>query len=62
VESLEIAPDTARIMVLVDGKRTVDDIARLLKQRTPPHSEEETLRAFARYFDQGLLSWRNRGR
>jgi hypothetical protein len=62
VESLEIGSDTARIMALVDGKRTVREIADLLKQRTPAQPLEETIRAFARYFHQGLLSWRDRGR
>ena len=61
VESLEIGSDTARIMALVDGKRTVHEIAFLLKQM-PPQPMEETIRTFARYFNRGLLSWRDRDR
>jgi SAM-dependent methyltransferase len=60
-ESVKIDNDAARIMALVDGKRTVRQIANVLSQM-PPRPVEETIRAFARYFDQGLLSWRDPGR
>jgi SAM-dependent methyltransferase len=56
MENLAIDRDAVRIMALVDGKRTVQEIADLLKQTMPTQSEEETLRAFARYFKHGLLS------
>ena len=42
----------------VDGKRTVSDIAALLNRRQPPHPTEETLRVFVRFFEKGLLNWR----
>jgi hypothetical protein len=58
-ESFEIGPDAARIMELVDGKRTVREIASLLKETAPAQSVEETTRAFARYFHHGFLSWRD---
>ena len=58
VESLEIGGDTARILALVDGKRSVGEIADMLQQRNPAHSSDHTLRAFIRFFDQRLLSWR----
>jgi SAM-dependent methyltransferase len=60
VESAEIGGDAARIVALVDGKRTVRDIADLLERQAPAQPAEETLRAFARYFEQGLLGWRDR--
>ena len=58
-KSLEIGGDAARILSLVDGKRTVNDIAGLLERETPGQPAEETFRAFAQYFKQGLLNWRN---
>jgi hypothetical protein len=48
------------MMVLVDGKKTVGEIADLLNRRKPPQSVDQTLRAFARFFNQGLLNWRGR--
>jgi SAM-dependent methyltransferase len=60
-ESLKIGSDTARIMALVDGKKTVHEIADLLKESPPAQPVEETIRAFGRYFNQGLLSWRKAG-
>ena len=63
VESLEIGGGDARTLALVDGKRTVHEIADLLKQKVPPQSEEQTMQAFARYFQQGSLNCRShRGR
>jgi len=61
-ESIEIGSDTARVLALVDGKKTVQEIADLLKEAEPPQPVEETMRAFARYFDRRLLSWSGRGR
>jgi SAM-dependent methyltransferase len=58
--SLEITGDTARVMMLVDGKRTVDQIADLFNRDTTPLPKDEILRAFSHYFEQGLLSWRDR--
>ena len=60
-ESLELGGDTARIVALVDGKRTVREIADLLAQAVPAKPAADTIRAVARYFDQGLLDWRGRG-
>ncbi len=56
-ESWELGGRAARIMVLVDSKRTVGEIADLLHRRTPTQSPEQTLAAFARFFAQGLLGW-----
>jgi hypothetical protein len=61
-ERLEIGGDTARMMALVDGHRTVRDIADVLKESVPSQPVAETMSAFARYFDRGLLSWRKRDR
>ncbi len=57
-ESWQIGGRAARALMLVDGKRTVSDIAELLNRRRPPHPIEETLRVFARFFEKGLLDWR----
>ena len=56
--SLEITGDTARVMMLVDGKRTVDEIADLFNQDATPLPKDEIFGAFSHYFEQGLLSWR----
>ncbi len=58
-ESVEIGSDGARVMALVDGEKTVADIAALLESEPPAQSSEETIRAFADYFKRGLLSWRS---
>jgi SAM-dependent methyltransferase len=58
--SLEITSDTARVMMLVDGKRTVDQIAGLFNRDAAPLPKDEIIRAFSHYFEQGLLSWRGR--
>jgi len=47
-------------MGLVDGGRTVGEIADLLSRSEPPQSIDQTLRTFGRLFAQGLLSWRGR--
>ncbi|MGE3783926.1 MAG: hypothetical protein AB7H71_14435, partial [Alphaproteobacteria bacterium] len=57
-ESWQIGGRAARALMLVDGKRTVGDIAELLSRRQPPHAREESLRDFARFFERGLLNWR----
>ncbi len=57
-ESWQIGGRAARALMLVDGKRTVSDIAELLNRRKPPHPIEETLRIFVRFFEMGLLNWR----
>jgi SAM-dependent methyltransferase len=56
-ENLEIGRKAARILALVDGKRTTYEIAQLLSLRPQEQPIEETLRAFGRYFEQGILSW-----
>jgi SAM-dependent methyltransferase len=57
-EVKEIGSDTARILTLVDGKRTVREIADAVCRNDSAQSSQETIRAFARYFSQGLLAWR----
>jgi SAM-dependent methyltransferase len=59
-ENWKVGGRAARMMVLIDGKKTVGEIADLLSRREPPQSVDETLRAFARFFNQGLLNWRGR--
>jgi SAM-dependent methyltransferase/uncharacterized protein YbaR (Trm112 family) len=61
MESFEIGHDDARILALVDGQRTVRDIVELLKNSAPVLQAEETIRAFAGYFERGVLSWRGYG-
>src|SRR3984893_4725916 len=58
--SLEITSDTARVMKLVDGIRTVDQIAGLFNRDATLLPRDEIFRAFSHYFEQGLLSWRGR--
>jgi SAM-dependent methyltransferase len=58
--SLEITGDAARVMMLVDGKRTVEQIADLFNRDAMPLSKDEIFGAFLHYFAQGLLSWRGR--
>jgi hypothetical protein len=57
--SLEISSDTARVMTLVDGNRTVDEIAGLFNRDATPVPKDEIVRAFSQYFEQGLLDWRS---
>jgi SAM-dependent methyltransferase len=61
-ESWQIGGKAARALMLVDGRRTVSDIAELLSRRRPPHPVGETLRDFARFFEKGLLNWRGDNR
>jgi hypothetical protein len=60
VQSVEISGDAARILALVDGERTVNDIAELLERETPALPRDAVVAAFGSYFQQGLLSWRGR--
>lgn len=57
-QTMEVGRDARRLLALVDGSRTVGEIAALLAQENPSQPVDETLRAFARYFSQGLLRWR----
>jgi SAM-dependent methyltransferase len=59
-ETLDIGADTAEIIKLVDGKKTVQEIATKLSQ-TGGLPIEEIVAAFGRYFSMGLLSWRVQG-
>jgi SAM-dependent methyltransferase len=56
-QSFNIDDRTARILDLVDGERTVLQIAELLEKSVPTQPKEETISSFARYLRQGLLSW-----
>lgn len=58
-KSVEIGATAARIMAMIDGEKTVAEIAALLESEPPVQPREETIRAFAHYFKQGLLSWRS---
>ncbi len=58
VNTVRIGADAARIMALVDGQRTVSAIAELLARETPALPVDVVCRAFERYFQQRLLSWR----
>lgn len=60
VNSVQIGGDDARIVALVDGKRTVKDIADLLKRETPALPQDAVHRALERFFQQQLLTWRGR--
>jgi SAM-dependent methyltransferase len=58
IESFEIDPDTAEIISLIDGKRTVGEIAELATNNGKIGEVSRTADAFGRYFDQGLLKLR----
>jgi SAM-dependent methyltransferase len=47
------------ILELVDGKRSVQEIAEYLARADPARSVDGTHQAFMRYFKQGLLAWRD---
>lgn len=55
----EVGSDAGRLFALVDGTRTVAEIAALLAQENQAYPVDQTLHAFAHYFSQGLL--RRRG-
>lgn len=54
-ESWELGGGAARMMMLVDGKRTIGEIADLLHRKRPNQAITGTLHAFDRFFKQGLL-------
>ena len=58
--SVQIGGDAARILALVDGKRTVSEIADLLERETPALQRQAVQQAIGRYLQQRLLSWRGR--
>ena len=58
-ESREIGAEAVQMLLLVDGKRSVRDIATLLEQSSTPISREETILAFERFFNEGLLAKRH---
>jgi SAM-dependent methyltransferase len=53
-QSWEIGPDAARILALVDGKRTAGTLADEL-EREAGQTSEQTLRVLARWIEEGLL-------
>ena len=59
-ENWKVNDRAAAVMGLVDGGRTVGEIADLLSRSEPPQTIDQTLRTFGRLFAQGLLSWRGR--
>jgi len=61
VQSVEISNETARLIALVDGKRTVAEIAEIFEREIPDLSAGDIMRAFTQYFEQGLLNWRDQG-
>jgi hypothetical protein len=56
-QSWEIGPDAARILALVDGKRTAGTLADQL-EREAGHPSEQTLRVLAKWMEGGLLRGR----
>jgi SAM-dependent methyltransferase len=61
MQSIEINDETARLIALVDGKRTVSEIAEMFKGEIPGLSAADIVQAFTQYFEQGLLDWRGQG-
>lgn len=58
--SFEISSDVARVMELVDGKRTIGEISDLFNRDASLTPKDEIVSAFSQYFEQGLLNWRHR--
>jgi hypothetical protein len=54
-ENWELGGRSVRAIMLVDGKRTVGQIAEILGRRQPPDPVEETIEGFARFFKRGLI-------
>jgi hypothetical protein len=61
VQSVNISNDMARLIALVDGKKTVLEIAEMFKSETPSLSIDEIVQAFAHYFENEILNWRHPG-
>jgi hypothetical protein len=59
VQSFDISNETARLISLVDGKKTVAQIADIFKREMPSLSQDDIATAFTQYFEQGLLDWRD---
>jgi len=57
-ETFEIASGAARILELVDGRRSVREIARLAEAFAPASAGSETVRVLATYFEQKVLKIR----
>jgi hypothetical protein len=60
-KSQELGGDAARALALVDGEKTVGEIAGLLERELPGKSADETVRLFVQFFQQGLLYWKSVG-
>jgi len=58
-QSIEVGDEAPRLLALVDGRTTVGEIADRIAAEKPSQSVEQTLRAFAHYFRQGLLTRRS---
>jgi len=57
-ETFEVAGELAHILELVDGHRSIREIARLATQADPPQAEDDTIRALKRYIEQNVVRWR----
>jgi SAM-dependent methyltransferase len=57
MERVGIGAQDFQILELVDGKRTVLDIADLLGQKPHNHATADIVSAFRQYFEQDLLLW-----
>jgi SAM-dependent methyltransferase len=61
MQSVDISNDMARLIALVDGKRTVLEIAEMFKLETPGLSADDIIQAFTHYFENEILNWRRPG-
>ncbi len=61
VQSVDISNETARLIALVDGKRTVAEIAEMFNREMPDVSVDDIVRVFLHYFEERLLNWRGQG-
>jgi hypothetical protein len=57
-ETFEITRDAARILELVDGRRTIREIVRLAEESAPASASSDTVRILASYLEQNVLKRR----
>jgi SAM-dependent methyltransferase len=57
-ETLEVGRDVAEILEIVDGRKSIREIARLLEERQPDRAPGDTARVLANFLEQRVLKRR----
>ncbi|MGE0257328.1 MAG: methyltransferase domain-containing protein [Alphaproteobacteria bacterium] len=57
-QTMRVSNEAARLVALVDGQRTVAEIAQMFIPEMPGVSVPDIIQAFSQYFEEGLLDWR----